>query len=74
MRIERLRAMLFAKRHGYFWLPCPLCGEHFGGHEWTTHSDKPSSIPVPGQPGLGQGICPECTERGLGKWTYEVVD
>ena len=19
---------------GYFWLPCPLCGKMFGGHEW----------------------------------------
>ncbi len=19
---------------GYFWLPCPLCGQYFGGNEW----------------------------------------
>lgn len=19
---------------GFFWLPCPRCGEMFGGHEW----------------------------------------
>ncbi len=23
----------YADRHGYFWLPCPRCGEYFGGHE-----------------------------------------
>lgn len=27
--LQRLYAFLF----GYFWLPCPVCGEHFGGHE-----------------------------------------
>lgn len=24
---------LYAKLHGYFWLPCPICGRNFGGHE-----------------------------------------
>jgi hypothetical protein len=24
---------LFAWLFGYFWLPCPVCGENFGGHE-----------------------------------------
>lgn len=23
----------YAKTFGYFWLPCPICGEYFGGHE-----------------------------------------
>jgi C4-type Zn-finger protein len=31
--LHRLYAHLF----GYFWLPCPVCGKEFGGHEhvWT---------------------------------------
>ena len=24
---------LFANANGYFWLPCPVCGKLFGGHE-----------------------------------------
>lgn len=28
-RLHRLYAWLF----GYFWLPCPICGRMFGGHE-----------------------------------------
>lgn len=24
---------LYAWTSGYFWLPCPICGEMFGGHE-----------------------------------------
>jgi hypothetical protein len=33
-RLNRIYAFLF----GYFWLPCPACGEMFGGHEagWAT--------------------------------------
>lgn len=54
---------MIAKSGGYFWLPCPLCSEHFGGHEWTT-SDKLSSIKKDENSGIG--ICPDCTEKGLG--------
>ena len=24
---------IYAPLNGYFWLPCPLCGKNFGGHE-----------------------------------------
>lgn len=27
---------LYAHLMGYLWLPCPICGEKFGGHEWRT--------------------------------------
>jgi hypothetical protein len=27
---------VYANAVGYFWLPCPLCGEMFGGHETGT--------------------------------------
>lgn len=30
---ERGLARVLAKRHGYFWLPCVLCGKWHGGHE-----------------------------------------
>jgi len=40
---------------GYFWLPCPMCGKSFGGHEWTVslHSSW----------GDGEGVCPMCAEE-----------
>lgn len=28
-KFNKFYAWLF----GYFWLPCPLCGKYFGGHE-----------------------------------------
>lgn len=31
---DRERAKDIAKRLGYFWLPCSVCGEHFAGFEW----------------------------------------
>lgn len=52
---------------GYFWLPCPLCGQEFGGHEWRDIDSKRSSIPAPDGPqGMSIGICPDCTEAGRG--------
>ena len=30
---NRLKAQREAEMRGMFWLPCPLCKEHFGGHE-----------------------------------------
>jgi C4-type Zn-finger protein len=35
MRLFRFFNRLYAFTHGYFWLPCPICGEEFGGHEVT---------------------------------------
>ena len=29
----RWRNWLYAQLHGYFWLPCPSCGQNRGGHE-----------------------------------------
>lgn len=39
----------------YFWLPCPICGEDFGGHELITMWWKTR--------GSGVGICPNCVEE-----------
>jgi len=66
----RFRALnrLYARLFGYFWLPCPLCGQMSGGHEWRDIDGKPSSIPT-GIPGESHGICPDCTRAGLGSAT-----
>lgn len=32
-RLPRWLHHWFAKENGYFWLPCPVCGKMFGGHE-----------------------------------------
>lgn len=29
----RFMNMVYAKVFGYFWIPCPVCGKYFGGHE-----------------------------------------
>lgn len=56
----------YATAFGYFWLPCPLCGDEFGGHEWRTVRGLHSSIPGD-RPGSGRGICPRCTGAGRGR-------
>ncbi|MFD9948816.1 hypothetical protein ACFWYW_46805 [Nonomuraea sp. NPDC059023] len=48
----------YARRHGFYWLPCPLCDEPHGGHEGG------KSIPDPGQgPQFGIIICSRCSLR-----------
>lgn len=58
----------YALSIGYFWIPCPLCGHHFGGHEAGDIGGLPSSIAAPGKPNTGCLICPDCTRAGLGTW------
>lgn len=68
MRFRKLNQW-WASFRGYFWLPCPLCGKMFGGHEWRDYDGKGSSIPDPAYPagsGRGIGICPDCTRAGKG--------
>lgn len=53
----------YAKRQGYFWLPCPLCGKDFGGHEIgdTVYLGNDD-------PNINSCICPVCTaERNGGE-------
>ncbi|AGH31819.1 hypothetical protein SLPG_00025 [Salicola phage CGphi29] len=42
---------------GYFWMPCPVCGRYFGGHEWV----YPYPCIWDGK-GSGSGVCmkPQC--------------
>jgi hypothetical protein len=46
----------YANRLGYFWLPCPICGREFGGHEWG------GSVQSTNDPGLSSGVCIPCTK------------
>lgn len=43
---------LWAKMRGFFWMPCPTCGDPFGGHEAS------GSLMV--EPGRGLLVCEEC--------------
>ncbi len=74
MKLRNLnRAIALAE--GYFWLPCPVCGQEFGGHEWLTEGQTdglPASVPDPDARGMSFGICPDCTWAGYG-YPYEVA-
>ncbi|GAG45815.1 unnamed protein product, partial [marine sediment metagenome] len=54
MRWPRFVHRIYADLTGYFWLPCPLCGEMFGGHEWLPGNTLMSSLSE------GHGVCPDC--------------
>jgi hypothetical protein len=61
----RMRTMnrLFAAVAGYFWMPCPLCDQYFGGHEWRDINGRSSVVHAE----VGHvGICPDCTRAGKG--------
>ncbi len=49
----------YANLNGYFWLPCDLCGEWHGGHEW--HHTNVGLITD--RPGIRRGICDACAEK-----------
>jgi hypothetical protein len=51
----RILNCVFACIFSYFWLPCPLCGKKFGGHEWTESINTSFAS--------GQGVCPRCIEE-----------
>lgn len=54
MRFRTLNK-LYAKTFGYFWLPCPNCGQYCGGHEWKDGH----SIEYRTKPGE-TGTCADC--------------
>jgi len=56
----------YANQHGYFWLPCPICGEYFGGHE--TNCDRHFTS----LDGRHWSICPKCYKKGLGDSDWEI--
>lgn len=44
-----------AAQGGYFWLPCLMCGEDFGGHEWAGDLMHDRS--------RGEGVCANCADE-----------
>lgn len=46
----------FAFLNGYYWLPCPLCGREYGGHEAGGYIANPGDDSE-------SVICSECTRR-----------
>jgi hypothetical protein len=61
-RIVRHLHRVFANLMGYFWLPCPICHEPFGRHEWTD-----TSVGVlTDVPGVTKGVCTACAEKYKG--------
>jgi len=66
VRFRRLHKT-YAALLGYFWLPCPICGQHFGGHEWKDRDGNPSSILARDGGTNYIGICPDCTRAGRGR-------
>lgn len=60
LRRPRFLQRLYAWLHAYFWLPCPVCGRKFGGHEWELTN---IIWPADSSP-MGKGVCSrECMER-----------
>lgn len=71
-RLPRWAHRIYAWLGGYFWLPCPVCGEHFSGHEIgravgaTEHLDSIPLFPSMRRESPGRAICPTCIRRGMG--------
>jgi hypothetical protein len=57
---------LYAALYGFGWLPCPLCGLLFSGHEWRDIGGRSSVLLYLGRPHEGTAICPQCTRSGRG--------
>lgn len=60
----RILNKIHAKLYGYFWLPCSVCKQYFGGHEWKANIAGNSGTIWTGNTGVG--ICPDCTKAGKG--------
>lgn len=57
----RWLAKLYANWNGFFWIPCRVCGEYFGGHEVGGSIDNPDEL------GSGWCVCSkECEDRHRG--------
>ena len=74
-RLPRWVHRLYAGVAGYFWVPCPTCGENFGGHEVGDRGPNLGSIQVESGPGWSRGvsICPACTREGRGRVPRGVI-
>ena len=62
MRSPKFLRRLRARLGGYFWLPCPLCGEMFGGFECSNQSVfTPTASPENGN--IAQVVCRPCSRN-----------
>ena len=52
---RRLLNKVYARLTGRFWLPCPICGQMFGGHEWG------GSLKISTR--RREGVCLDCKEE-----------
>src|SRR6266446_1757418 len=52
---HRVLNWLYARWHAYYWVPCPICGQMYGGHE-----AKGGTLWTHG--GGGQAVCPDCAD------------
>jgi len=48
---------------GYFWLPCPICGRKFGGHEPSGTLIKEGHVFFPAIVFRAEMTCSECVEE-----------
>ena len=53
MKLDRMLAQIHAQMFGYFWLPCPICGECFSGAEWE------GGAAIPKDDRVSTGVCPK---------------
>ena len=53
-RRPRILQQVYAFLWSYFWLPCPICGEDFGGHESAGTLFHSWSG--------GRSVCPDCVK------------
>lgn len=77
LRIPRWVHREYARLFGYFWIPCPLCREPFGGHEWRRTPFLSNVITVRGGSDpeiLGRLICRTCTLARRGGKEYDRED
>ena len=59
MKIDRSLNRIYAVANGYFWLPCPLCGEYYGGHEVGSIAVGVAT----GEPGIRHLVCNTCANQ-----------
>lgn len=60
----------YARREGYFFLPCPVCGEWFGGHEIAHLETRTLFTRAVGPLSYGMLVCPreECRDVAAKSW------
>ena len=56
MKLPRWAHRLYANLLGYFWLPCPICGRNFGGHERNFGTLRHTVS-------MGEMVCSECRTK-----------